>query len=77
MIIRNSFADDLIQSVPCPNEAVALADNVQNILDQGDFKINHWIMSGEHTTGLGSTVKLRPIQRRFSVYVGHQVAISF
>ena len=60
MITRNSYIDDLIQSVSCVDDAVALAKNVEHILDQGGFKIKYWIISGtgEDTTELQSTIKL-------------------
>ena len=47
MIVKNSYVDDLIQSVPTVTDAVTLAENVQCVLKKGGFKIKHWIMSGD------------------------------
>ena len=47
LITRNSYEDDLIQSVPRTEDALCVAENVQDILERGGFKIKHWIMSGD------------------------------
>ena len=46
LIWSSKTVDDLIQSVPSAEVAVSLAENVQNILQQGGFHIKHWLMSG-------------------------------
>ena len=47
MIVKNNYVDDLIQSVPSVDEAICLAEQVQDILQRGGFQIKHWIMSGD------------------------------
>ena len=48
MIMKNSYVDDLIQSVSHAAVAKALAKDVQSILKKGGFHIKHWVMSGDN-----------------------------
>ena len=56
MIMKNSYVDDLIQSVAHITDALTLAENVQCILEKGGFKIKHWIMSGEEDVDVKSKI---------------------
>ena len=47
MIKHNSYVDDLLQSVSSENAAFSLASDVQNVLEQGNFKVKHWVISGQ------------------------------
>ena len=47
MITKNSYVDDLVQSVSSINEALTLAAQVQDILSQGGFTVKHWTIPGE------------------------------
>ena len=46
-ILRNSYVDDLIQSVPRSEDALSIAEEVQDVLQRGGFNIKHWIISGD------------------------------
>ncbi|XP_043234175.1 uncharacterized protein LOC122387784 isoform X1 [Amphibalanus amphitrite] len=47
MITRNSYVDDLVHSVHNPDEALAIASQVQDILASGNFMIKYWTISGQ------------------------------
>ena len=48
VIKRNSFVDDLLKSVKNRKIAQRLIREIEEILNDGGFKIKHWIISGEH-----------------------------
>lgn len=50
MIIKNSYVDDILQSVQNPSEAKSIIQETEEILDVGGFKIKHWITSGDKET---------------------------
>ena len=54
MILKNSYVDDLIQSVPRYEDAHSLAEEVQGMLQKGGFNVKHWIISGDDS---GSAAK--------------------
>ena len=48
MIKENSYVDDLLQSVPSVTDALTLMADVQHVLALGNFKLKHWIVSGQY-----------------------------
>ena len=47
MITKNSYVDDLVQSVRDINDALEIASQVQEILAEGNFKVKQWTVSGQ------------------------------
>ena len=46
-ILRNSYMDDIPESVKIREEALALTSEIAKILERGGFRIKGWIVSGE------------------------------
>ena len=49
VIERNTYVDDIVHSVDSKVEAEKLMHDINSVLDEGSFKIKHWIMSGNDT----------------------------
>ena len=50
VIERHSYVDDLLKSVESIEEAKQVIAEVETVLEQGDFKIKHRVLSGERDT---------------------------
>ena len=54
MIIKNTYVDDVVDSVKSVEEASKLANDVDHILQHGGFTVKHWTISNsdqpEHST---------------------------
>ena len=46
MICKNSYVNDILQSVDSADEAESLITEVEETLKLGGFRVKHWIISG-------------------------------
>ncbi|XP_066029071.1 uncharacterized protein [Pocillopora verrucosa] len=46
IILTNTYMDDIIESVDTESKAKQLTDDIENLLEQGGFKLKEWIYSG-------------------------------
>ncbi|CAC5363778.1 unnamed protein product [Mytilus coruscus] len=51
MVIRNSYVDDIIQSVESVDNARLITQQTEKMLACGGFRIKHWIISGNEKCG--------------------------
>ncbi|CAC5368503.1 unnamed protein product [Mytilus coruscus] len=51
MVIRNSYVDDILQSVESVDNARLITQQTEKMLAYGGFRIKHWIISGNEKCG--------------------------
>ncbi|CAC5398220.1 unnamed protein product [Mytilus coruscus] len=51
MVIRNSYVDDILQSVESVDNARLITQQTEKMLACGGFRIKHWIISGNEKCG--------------------------
>lgn len=53
MIMKNTYVDDMIQSVPSEEDASKLIKDAECILSTGGFAVKHWVVSGNEVNSSG------------------------
>ena len=43
MIMRNTYVDDVVQSISSEREATKLTEEAEHILASGGFVVKHWV----------------------------------
>ena len=56
MIMKNTYVDDMIQSVPSEKDVSRLIRDAECILSTGGFVVKHWVLSGSEVDGWGITL---------------------
>ena len=56
-VSRNSYIDDLIDSVKGTNSALKLAEDTEKVLDNGGFSVKCWQITGQNQPMEGTTAK--------------------
>ena len=51
-ILKDTYVDDILKSVPDINQAMNLIAKVEEILSKGGFKVKNWVVSGHHPQNL-------------------------
>ena len=50
-ILKDTYVDDILKSVPDLRQARTLASNIEHMLSKGGFKVKQWIISGYQSDG--------------------------
>ena len=53
MIMRNTYVDDMVQSIASEREAIKLIKDAEHILASGGFVVKHWVTSGNEDDFVG------------------------
>ena len=71
MIMRNTYVDDMIQSVPSEKDASKLIRDAESILCLGGFVVKHWVISGSDIDCRGIKLLESESEKVLNV-MGHQ-----